>query len=101
MLNLNKDVKHHIHTFFHCLDLEEACFYLLDLAPLVVPQLALHDDGRLLIRDGVSLLPFRPPVLEPDFNLKIETDMISIYKFFCKQTQKTRRFESPWGTDVF
>ena len=72
-------------------------FYLLDLAPLVVPQLALHDDSRLLIRDVVSLLPFCSPVLEPDFNLKIETDMISIYKFCYKQTQKTRRFESPWG----
>ena len=56
-------------------------FYLLDLAPLVVPQLALHDDGRLLICDVVSLLPFCSPVLEPDFNLKIETDMISIYNF--------------------
>ena len=52
-------------------------FYLLDLAPLVVPQLALHDDGRLLICDVVSLLPFSPPVLEPDFNLKIVTQMIS------------------------
>ena len=52
-------------------------FYLLDLAPLVVPQLALHDDSRLLICDVVSLLPFRPPVLEPDFNLKIVTQMIS------------------------
>ena len=89
MLNLNKDVKHHIHTFFHCLDLEEACFYLLDLAPLVVPQLALHDEGRLLIRDVVSLLPFCSPVLEPDFNLKIETDMISIYIFCCKQELTT------------
>ena len=54
-------------------------FHLLDLAPLVVPKLALHDDGRLLIRDVVSFLPFRSPVLEPDFNLKIEARMISIY----------------------
>ena len=54
-------------------------FHLLDLAPLVVPQLALHDDCRLLIRDVVSLLPFRSPVLEPDFNLKIEKLMISFY----------------------
>ena len=98
MLNLNKDYKYDILFYLQC---KHNMFYLLDLAPLVVPQLALHDDGRLLIRDVVSLLPLRPPVLEPDFNLKIETDMISFYKFCCKQTQKTMRFESPWDTDVF
>ena len=93
MLNLNKDYKYDI-SFY--LQYRDNMFYLLDLAPLVVPQLALHDEGRLLIRDVVSLLPFCSPVLEPDFNLKIETEMISIYKFFYTQTQ-TRRFDSGYG----
>ena len=74
MLNLNKDYKYDI-LFY--LQYKDNMLYLLDLAPLVVPQLALHDDGSLLIRDVVSLLPLRPPVLEPDFNLKIVTQIIS------------------------
>ena len=88
MLNLNKDLKYHIDTHLILSIYKGSMFHLLDLAPLVVPQLALHDDCRLLIRDVVSLLPFRSPVLEPDFNLKIEARMIStIYVHsFCIHT---------------
>ena len=84
MLNLNKDLKYHIDTHLILSIYKGSMFHLLDLAPLVVPQLALHDDCRLLIRDVVSLLPFRSPVLEPDFNLKIEARMISNY-YLCTQ----------------
>lgn len=47
----------------------------LSFLPLRGSQLRLHDAGRLRVGDVLHLLPFRPAVLEPNFDLIMSVKM--------------------------